>query len=162
MTDTVATGATSEESGPCVSHLALKEWDRMFDAWVKHQAGLPSDVPLWPNPEWSQDVAMVAHALAGSAPDDATAITHIPATCVWRIGGKVVSEDAGKVAMRAALKTEAQTPLPSLVNTSDGADLRKYVYLQLGFLTDDDNAPAERLLRIAAERIAAVETAKHV
>jgi hypothetical protein len=40
------------------------EWDRMFGAWVKHQAGLPSDVPLWPNPEWSQDVAMVAHALA--------------------------------------------------------------------------------------------------
>jgi hypothetical protein len=43
------------------------EWDRMFDAWVKHQAGLPWDVPLWPNPDWSQDVAMIAHALAGSA-----------------------------------------------------------------------------------------------
>lgn len=61
------TGETSEEPDPCVSHLALKEWDRMFDAWVKHQAGLPSDVPLWPNPEWSQDVAMIAHALAGSS-----------------------------------------------------------------------------------------------
>lgn len=40
------------------------EWERMFSAWVKHQAGLPSEEPLWPNPEWSQDVAMVAHALA--------------------------------------------------------------------------------------------------
>lgn len=44
--------------------LPVDAWDRMFDAWVKHQAGLPSDVPLWPNPEWPQDVAMVAHALA--------------------------------------------------------------------------------------------------
>ena len=42
-------------------------WDRMFGAWVKHQAGLPSDVPLWPNPDWPQDVAMVAHALAQQA-----------------------------------------------------------------------------------------------
>lgn len=40
------------------------EWDRMFDAWVKHQAGLPSDVALWPNADWSQEVAMIAHALA--------------------------------------------------------------------------------------------------
>lgn len=44
----------------------LAGWNRMFDAWVKHQAGLPSAVPLWPNPDWPQDVAMVAHALAGS------------------------------------------------------------------------------------------------
>lgn len=57
-------GETSEEADPCVSHVALKEWDRMFDAWVKYQAGLPSEVPLWPNADWSQDVAMVAHALA--------------------------------------------------------------------------------------------------
>jgi hypothetical protein len=46
---------------------SAKEWERMFDAWVKHQAGLPSDVPLWPNAAWPQDVAMVAHALAGQA-----------------------------------------------------------------------------------------------
>jgi hypothetical protein len=62
--DAALQGETPEEADPCVSHVALKEWDRMFGAWVKHQAGLPSDVPLWPNPEWSQDVAMVAHALA--------------------------------------------------------------------------------------------------
>lgn len=46
----------------------IDEWERLFGAWVKHQAGLPSDVPLWPNPDWSQDVAMVAHALAALKP----------------------------------------------------------------------------------------------
>jgi hypothetical protein len=50
-------GAVETAAEPC-------QWDRMFGAWVKHQAGLPSDVPLWPNPDWPQDVAMVAHALA--------------------------------------------------------------------------------------------------
>lgn len=44
----------------------LRQWERLFEAWVKHQAGLPSDVPLWPNPEWSQDVALIAHALAST------------------------------------------------------------------------------------------------
>lgn len=54
---------STHEDEPCVSHLALREWERMFDAWVKHQARLPSDVPLWPNGDWPQDVAMVAYAL---------------------------------------------------------------------------------------------------
>jgi hypothetical protein len=37
------------------------------------------------------------------------------------------------------------------------AGLRKYVFQQLGFLTDDDNAPAERLLRIAAAKLGAAK-----
>lgn len=44
---------------------AAPMWERMFGAWVKYQAGLPSGGDLlWPNPDWPQDVAMVAHALA--------------------------------------------------------------------------------------------------
>lgn len=57
---------SQREDEPCVSHLALREWQRMFDAWVKHQAGMPSEVPLWPNGDWSQDIAMVAHALVAT------------------------------------------------------------------------------------------------
>lgn len=38
------------------------------------------------------------------------------------------------------------------------ADLRRYVIQQLGFLSDDDNCPAERFIRLAAERLRAAET----
>ena len=55
---------TSVKREPRACHLALNEWQRMFNAWINHKVGLPCEVPLWPNPAWSQDVAMVARALA--------------------------------------------------------------------------------------------------
>jgi len=42
----------------------LDEWERMFAAWCLRAMPQAEGEPLWPNPNWSQDVAMVAHALS--------------------------------------------------------------------------------------------------
>jgi hypothetical protein len=42
----------------------LSEWERMFGAWARRM--IPGGEPLWPNANWSQDVAMVAHALSAA------------------------------------------------------------------------------------------------
>lgn len=39
-------------------------------------------------------------------------------------------------------------------DTETLAGMRRYIFQQLGFLTDDDNRPAEGLIRLAAKRLA--------
>jgi hypothetical protein len=43
----------------------------------------------------------------------------------------------------------------------DAAALRRYIVEQLGFLSDDDNCPAERFIRLAVAKLRAPETPAH-
>jgi hypothetical protein len=206
---------------------------------VKHQAGLPSEVPLWPNPDWSQDVAMVAHALAadesstqklpefirrdveraieeaihpkgmstgdGKARIGADRLLYLvrmidraaDETTDARVANLLSALDAKQAKIDALMLEfcpgemsaeqraeweKHQRPLsadeersiteafsrsprrvtekaPAASETPDGA-LRKYVHQQLGFLIDDDNAPAERYLRVAAEKLRSLKTSE--
>jgi hypothetical protein len=71
--------------------------------------------------------------------------------------------------LREALRAPVETPAhrkwpgepphcPSCSCGAPAAALRRYIVEQLGFLSDDDNCPAERFIRLAVAKLRAPET----